>query len=183
MIACCSAKIWTRRKSSKTTERDIGFFKFKIQPLLLGSQILNPYSQHKKPSWENLSSSCCVKSSFSFSCFSSERKAHVTAGDDGVWYVWNSENNVLFISNCCFHTRGSLLNISSVDRTICAWNFLQSKCSLELKGHLDVVLTEIFILIAKQSQQMKMISARDFMFLSKVKAFQFSEVWSWYQLL
>jgi WD40 repeat protein len=83
----------------------------------------------------------------------------VTAGDDDAWHVWNSENNVLLISNYCFHTRGSLLATSSVDGTICVWNFLQSKCSLELKGRLDVVLAEIFILLAKPLQQMEVIPA------------------------
>jgi hypothetical protein len=37
-------------------------------------------------------------------------------------------------------------------------------------------------LLAKPLQQMEVIPAWDFIFSSKVKEFQFSEVWPWYQL-
>lgn len=122
-----------------------------IRSILPNKLSPNPYMEATKASLEQLTHRVVHKAHETpVSCVAvhPKRKAYATAGEDGVWHVWNAENSELlisgrghtsWISSCSFHPRGVHLATSSADGTTRVWDFLSSKCTLILNGHLNYV--------------------------------------------
>ncbi|KAK8844977.1 hypothetical protein M9Y10_021150 [Tritrichomonas musculus] len=122
-----------------------------IKSILPGKLAQNPYTDANKASLEQLTHRVVHKAHetpVSSVAVHPKRKAYATAGEDGIWHVWNAENSELlisgcghtsWISNCAFHPRGVHLATTSADGTTRIWDFLSSKCTLILNGHLSCV--------------------------------------------
>ena len=122
-----------------------------IKSVLSAKPALNPYAEAGSPNLEQLTHRVVHRAHETpVSCVAvhPKRKVYATAGDDGVWHLWNAESQELlisgrghtqWISSCAFHPRGAHLGTTSGDGTARVWDFLSSKCALVLKGHLDIV--------------------------------------------